>query len=114
MKKLFTLLLLAVCAWFAVTLVKPYWDRHWLQRDMDEAALYGTKRSVEEVRRFLDGRMKEKNRNIKGEDFQIDKDKRNTVHVRITYEDVIKISGRTLKILQFTLEARGEETKSSY
>lgn len=114
MKKLFTIAILALIVWFAIIFVRPYWDRYWLQTDIEDAALYGTKRSVAEVRSFLVNKMQEKGQSIKGEDFLIAKDERNTVHVTISYSDEVKIVGHTLKRLQFTLEARKTETTSSY
>jgi hypothetical protein len=114
MKKLFTFAILALIVWFTIIFVRPYWDRYWLQMDIEEAALYGTKRTVGEVRSFLVKKMQEKGRNIRGEDFLIEKDKRNTVYVTISYSDEVRIAGHTLKRLQFTLKARKTETTSSY
>jgi hypothetical protein len=114
MKKLFTLAILALIVWFAIIFVRPYWDRYWLQMDIKEAALYGTKRSVGDVRSFLVKKMQEKGRNINGEDFRITKDERNTVYVTISYSDEVRFAGHTLKRLQFTLEARETESGSSY
>lgn len=113
MKKLFTLAIFAVVVWLSVLFVRPYWDRHWLQVDMEEAALYGTKRSEEAIRKFLDQRMQERGRTINGADFVIDKDERNTVHVKLSYSDEVEIAGRILKRLRFNLEAREMETKNS-
>jgi hypothetical protein len=114
MKTLFTYAILALMVWFAIIFVRPYWDRYWLQMDIQEAALYGTKRSVGEVRSFLVKRMQQKGRDIKGEDFAIAKDERNTVYVSISYSDEVRIAGYILKRLQFTLDARKTETKSYY
>jgi len=47
--------------------------------------------------------MKEQGRNLKGEDFIIEKDDNYTVYVSITYDDEINIFGKTLKQLEFTI-----------
>lgn len=114
MKKLFTFAILALIVWFTIIFVRPYWDRYWLQTIIEEAALYGTKRSEGEVRSFLAKKMRENGRNIRGEDFLIAKDERNTVYVSISYSDEVRIVGHTLKRLQFTLKAKKTETTSSY
>ncbi|RJR41587.1 MAG: hypothetical protein C4576_17580 [Desulfobacteraceae bacterium] len=114
MKKLFKISVLALMALFTVIFVRPYWDKHRLQMDLEEAAIFGTKRSEGEVRSFLMKKIKEKGIEIDGENLLIDKDERNTVHVKTSYTDEVKIAGRTLKRFQFTLEARESETKSAY
>ena len=114
MKKLFNLAIVVLTVWFATIFVRPYWDKHWLQMDIEEAALYGTKRSEGEVRNFLAKKMEEKGRNIKSEDFFIEKNEYNTVHVKISYSDEVRIAGHTLKKLQFTLESAEKERKSNF
>ncbi|RJR35524.1 MAG: DUF4845 domain-containing protein [Desulfobacteraceae bacterium] len=114
MKKLFKISVFALMVLFTVIFVRPYWDKHLLQMDLEEAAIYGTKRSEGEVRSFLMKKIKEKGIEIDSEDLLIDKDERNTVHVKTSYTDEVKIAGRTLKTFQFTLEARESETKSSF
>ncbi len=103
MKKLFNLLVFAAVVWFAIVSVRPYWNRYMVQMDIEEAALYGTKSSEGEVRRFLLEKMQEKGRRIK--DIFIVKDDRNTVYVRMSYTDEIRIAGRILAHLQFTVHA---------
>jgi hypothetical protein len=114
MKKLLTLAILAVIVWLTIISVRPYWDRHWLQKDMEEAAVYGTKKSEDELRNFLTEKMKENDRKLTGNDFFISKDERKTVYLKLAYADEIRFAGYTLKRLQFTLEAKERETRSSF
>jgi hypothetical protein len=114
MRKFLTIAILAFCTWLAIIFVRPYWDRHLLQMDIEEAAIYGTKRSEGEVRGFLANRMKEKGRNIKSENLLVDKNERNTVYVKMSYWDEVKLAGHTLKRVQFTLEARKTEMTNDF
>lgn len=106
MKRLFNLAIAALIVWFAIISVRPYWDRYFLQMDIEEAALYGTKRSEGEVRKFLARKMQEKGRKLTDENLFIVKDEQGNVYVKLSYTDEIRISEHTLKRLQFTLDAK--------
>ena len=71
--------------------------------------MYATKNSVEDTRRFLSERMKEKRYDFSGDDFSIEKDEKNRVLISITYTEEISILGKTLKELSFTVEKRASE-----
>ena len=101
-------------AWGIFGTVKPYWDKYWIEKDMQEAAVYGTKHDQEKTRAFLDRRMIEAGRGFKGEDFLIDKNEENDVTIRIKYLDEIRVFGKTLKELEFALEASASEVKEYY
>ncbi|RJR48882.1 MAG: hypothetical protein C4576_07540 [Desulfobacteraceae bacterium] len=114
MKQLFTLAILGLSVWLGVVFVRPYWDKHRLQMDIEEAAIYGTKQSEGDVRRFLSKKMKQRGLNISGDDFLIVKDERNTVYVKMSYSDEVRIAGHLLKKLQFTLEAKEKEVVNGF
>lgn len=109
MKKLLNFAILASIVWFGIIFIRPYWDRYLLQMDIEETAIYGTKTSEYEARNFLVKKMQEKSRYITVKDFFIVKDEQNTVYVKISYTDEIRIAGRTLRRLQFTVDATENE-----
>ena len=56
-----------------VCVAMPYWDKFWLGFDVESAAIYGTKNSIAETRRFLTKKMVESGQRFRGEDFYIEK-----------------------------------------
>ncbi|PKN28202.1 MAG: hypothetical protein CVU64_14430 [Deltaproteobacteria bacterium HGW-Deltaproteobacteria-21] len=114
MKQIFAIAIMVLSVWLGIVFVRPYWDRHLLQLDIEEAAIYGTKKSEGEVRRFLVNKMRKKGRDITGDNLLVVKNDRNTVYVKVSYSDEVKIAGRTLKKLRFTLEAEEKEVKNGF
>ena len=104
--KVIIALFIIVCI---VSAIWPYWDRYWLGKELENVCVYGTKNSVEDTRRFLSERMKEKGYDFSGDDFSTEKDGRNRVHISITYTDEISVLGKKLKELSFTVERRASE-----
>lgn len=87
----------------------PFWDRYWLGKELENVCVYGTKNSVEDTRKFLGERMKEKRYDFSGDDFSIEKDEKNRIRISITYTDEISVLGKTLKELSFTVERSASE-----
>jgi hypothetical protein len=87
----------------------PFWDRYWLGKELENVCVYATKNSVEDTRKLLSERMKEKGYDFSGDDFTIEKDENNRVHISITYTDEISILDKTLKELSFTVERSASE-----
>ena len=104
-------ILVIVCI---VSALWPFWDRYWLGKELENVCVYGTKNSVEDTRKFLSERMKEKRYEFTGDDFSIEKDEKNRVYISITYMDEISILGMTLKKLQFTVERSAYEVKEPW
>lgn len=104
MKRFLDYAIVASIVWFSILCVRPYWDRYLLQMDVEEAAICATKAGEAEARKFLFKKMQERGRRIT--DFFIVKDEQKNVYVKLSYTDEIRIAGRTLKQLQFTLDAR--------
>ena len=113
-KKFLNLIFLIIIIWVVVGMVRPYWDKYWLGQDVETAAIYGTKNSVGETRRFLTKKMKEAGCDFTGEDFRIIKDKDNNVTISITYYDKIDVFGVILKELKFTLKKTVSEVKAAF
>jgi hypothetical protein len=87
----------------------PFWDRYWLGNELEYVCVYGTKNTVEDTKKFLSERMKEKRYDFSGDDFSIEKDEKNRVRISITYTDEISVLGKTLKELSFTVERSASE-----
>ena len=92
-----------------VSVVRPYWVKYGLENELKTASIYGTKNSVEDIRKLLDKKMMEGDYGFEGEEFTIEKKKDNSVSIGITYIDEISIFGWTLKELEFTVEKSSSE-----
>ena len=95
---------IALVIWTGISIADPFWEKYWLEQEMDRAAIYGTKHSIKATEHFLTDRMKHAGYDFTGEDFEVKKDSDNDVTVSITYSDEIKIFGLCLKSLEFTVE----------
>ncbi len=94
--------------------VSPFWNRYWLGKELEKVCVYGTKNSVEDTRKYLRQKMKEKRYDFRGEDFFIKKDENNRVSISITYTDKISVLGVTLKELEFTVETTASEVEERW
>ena len=98
--------------WLVVCTVSPYWNKYWIESDLEEAALYGTKNSVEDTRKFFSKKLEERGYHFNPEGFYIEKDENKTVIIRWGYGDEISFFGFVLKQLEFTLDVRKREVKA--
>ena len=113
MKKLF---LTAVAIAIVIALgsaVKPYWDKYWIQKELEVAAVYGTKNTLENTKVFLLNKLKEEGYRIGEDDIYIEKDSKNNVTVTVRYSDKISIFGKELQKLHFTSRRLKEKSKST-
>jgi hypothetical protein len=99
---------------FAVAAIKPYWQKYWIQKGMERAAIYATKHSEEDTLSLLAKEMKEDGRAFTGEDFDLSKDEDKKVTITLRYTDYIGLFGVELKRLQFTLVATATEIKEYF
>jgi len=114
MKNLF-LTALAIALVIAIgSAAKPYWNKYWLQKEVEVAAVYGTKNTPDNTRTFLFNRLKEEGYRIGEEDIHVEKDPKNNVTVTLQYSDKISIFGKELQKLHFTLSATEREIKAYY
>jgi hypothetical protein len=102
------LIFLIVCA------IWPYWTQHGIKSDLKEAALYGTKHSIEDTEKFLSEKLKERGYDFGPREFYIEKDENNKVSISLTYQDEISVFGLILKELEFTLDITKRETKEFF
>ena len=112
MKGIIKVILFLIFTWCVVSAVRPYWNRHGLEKELKTASIYGTKNSIEDTRKYLDKKMKDEGYGFEGQDFIIEKN--NTVSISITYNDEISIFGVTLKELEFTVEKTSSEVKEFF
>lgn len=93
-----------VFIWCVVSAARPYWSKYWLGNEIRSAAIYGTKNSIADTRKFLAEKIKYDWPDFSGDDFFIEKDKNDNVTVGIAYHDEIRVFGVSLKELEFTVE----------
>jgi hypothetical protein len=110
--KFFIVFFFVWCAFLSTA--RPYWNKYWLELQLEAASIYGTKNSIEDTRNFLNDKMEDEGFSFKGDDFVIEKDENNKVSIKLTYADEISIFGLTLKELKFTAERSSEEVKKYY
>jgi hypothetical protein len=94
--------------------IRPYWNKYWIHRDMETAAIYGTKRSEEDTLAFLVKKMRQEGHGFTEEDFIFDKDPDGKVTITLHYKDRIDLLGVEVKELHFTLTASATEIKEYY
>ncbi len=114
MKSAFNVILFFLIIILIVSAVRPFWAKYRLGEEIEVAAIYGTKNSIEDIKKFLTQKMKESGRDFAGDDFFIEKNEHNTVTISITYEDRIGFFGVSLKTLEITLEETVHEVKELF
>ena len=100
--------------WLIVCAIWPYWNQHGIKSDLKAAVLYGTKHSIEDTRKFLSEKVKERGYDLDPQVFYIEKDEDNTVSISLTYQDEISFFGFILKKLEFILDVTERETKAYF
>jgi hypothetical protein len=114
MKNLF-LTAVAIAIVIAVgSAVTPYWNKYWIQKEIEVAAVYGTKNTPENTKAFLLDKLKEEGYRIREEDIYVEKDSKNNVTVTARYSDKISIFGKEIQKLHFTLTAAAREVTAYY
>ena len=107
MKSLSHIFKIAACVVLLICIAsaaKPFWDKYWLGHEIRAAAIYGTKNSISDTRKFLIEKIRDDWPAFTGNDFFIEKGDRDTVTVGIQYCDAISVFGVSLKELEFTVE----------
>jgi len=78
------------------------------------AAVYGTKNTLENTKRFLLNNLKEEGYRLREDDIRIEKDSKNRVTITARYSDKISIFGKEIQKLQFTVTVTERELKEYY
>ena len=111
MKKMFSYVVVIAAVVLAVSVARPYWDKYWIGKEIEAAAVHGTKHSIEDTRAFLGERMKESGYPFVPENVEIAKDEKNRVTITFHYQDSVRVFGRKLKDLTFTVKRTVSEVK---
>jgi len=114
MKKIFLTAVVIAIVIALGSAVKPYWDKYWIQKELQVAAVYGTKNTLENTKVFLLNKLKEEGYRIGEDDIYIEKDSKNNVTVTARYSDKISIFGKELQKLHFTVTATEREVKAYF
>ncbi|MFC1883229.1 hypothetical protein ACFL2O_00525 [Thermodesulfobacteriota bacterium] len=111
MKKIISIAIAILVLAFILSVIRPYWGKYSLTKDIEAAAIYGTKHSISQIEGFLEEKNQEKGRDLELENFEIEKDKNKTVIITVVYTDYISLFGWKIKELEFELEAKAHEIK---
>jgi hypothetical protein len=114
MKKIFLTAVVIAIVIALGSAVKPYWNKYWIQKELQIAAVYGTKNTLENTKVFLLNKLKEEGYRIGEDDIYIEKDSKNNVTVTARYSSKISIFGMELKKLHFTVTATAREVKEYF
>ena len=114
MKNLFLTALVIAIVIAVGSAVRPYWNKHWIQKELEVAAVYGTKNTLEKTKAFLLDKLQKEGYPIGEEDIYIEKDSKKNVTVTLRYSDRISIFGQELQTVEFTLTATEREIKAYY
>jgi hypothetical protein len=114
MKKLFSYAAVIAIVIVIGSAAKPYWNKYWIHKEIEVAAVYGTKNTLDNTKEFLLNKLKEKGYRIGENDIHIEKDSKNTVTITARYSDKISIFGKEIQKLQFTVTATEREVKEYY
>jgi hypothetical protein len=114
MKKLFLYALVIAIVIAVGSAVRPYWSKYWIQKEVEAAAVYGTKNKVEDTRSFLFKKLQEEGYPVREGDIYVDKDSKNTVTITVSYPEKISILGKEIQKLHFTVTATEREIKAYY
>ena len=98
----------------AYATARPYWNRYFIHRDMETAAVYGTKNSKEDTLAFLAKKMRQEGRDFTERDFFIEKEQNGRVTITLHYRDRIGLFGIEAKELYFTVIANATEVKEYF
>jgi len=114
MKKLFSYAIAIAIVIAIGSAAKPYWNKYWIHKELEAAAVYGTKNTMENTKRLLLDKLKEEGYRIGEDDIYVEKDSKNNVTVTAKYSDKISIFGKEIRKLQFTVTATEREVKEYY
>ena len=114
MKKLFLTALVIAIVIAAGSAIKPYWNKYWIQKELEVAAVYGTKNTLENTKAFLISKLTEEGYRIAEDNIYIEKDSKNTVTITVRYSEKISMFGKGIATPHFTLTATEREIKAYY
>ena len=94
--------------------MRPYWSKYWLTKDIEAVAIYGTKKSIKDIKKKLDKVMMEESHGFVSNDFYIQKDKHRDVTIGIEYYDQISLFGLVIKELEIEVEVTAYYKKAMF
>lgn len=109
MKKILSIIIAIVVLLAVLSVIRPYWGKYSLKKDMEAAAIYGTKHKLPQIEKFLEDKNQEAGRDIELESFEIEKDEKNSVRIYIAYTDYISLFGLEFGSLDFEVETSADE-----
>ncbi len=111
-KTTFRFIISIIFIWCMISTVRPFWDRYWLELQIEAVTIYGTKNSIDDIKGFLNNAMIEEGYDFQAEDFTIEKDESNNVSITIAYIDEIGVFGVALTEIEFMVEVTASEVEA--
>jgi major membrane immunogen (membrane-anchored lipoprotein) len=114
MKRVFQYIIAIGVLIVALSAARPYWSLYWIGKEVEAAAVYGTKNRIDDTQDLLDKKMKDGGYRLRGKDFHIEKNAKNRVTITVQYKESISIFGIVLKELNLTVEKTASEVKDLF
>jgi hypothetical protein len=108
-KKTFQYIIAIAVVILAICAARPYWDKYWIGKEMETAAIYGTKNSIQDTLNFLTDKLKKSGYDFRQDDFHIEKTANNRVTISVQYKDSIRVYTLVLKELNLSIEKTASE-----
>jgi hypothetical protein len=105
----FRYIIVAAVVILAVSAARPYWDRYWIGKEVEAAAVYGTKNSPKDTLKYLTDNLTRSGYDFRQDDFHIEKTEKHRVTISIQYNDSIRIYTFVLKELNLSIEKTASE-----
>jgi hypothetical protein len=110
-KKTFQYIVAIAVVILAISAARPYWDKYWIGKEVETAAIYGTKNSVHDTLIYLTDNLKKSGYDFREDDFHIEKSENNRVTISLQYRDSIRVFGYVLRELNLHVEKAASEVK---
>ena len=105
---------LVVIAVLIVCTAWPFVSKARINYELEKAASYGTKHSIDETRKLLIKALKKKGVEYDPDDLEITKDARDKVTISLAYEDSIHLFSIVFKELEFELDVEQKNVKEAF
>ena len=110
-KIIFYIVSVGAILFFALS-VWPYVNKSLIKAELKNAALYGTKHTIDDTYQFVSKELSKKKILFNDSDgLNILKDDNNNVSIQLNYQDRITFFGIVLKELDFELDVTEQDTK---
>ncbi len=114
MKDLIKIAVILALVWVGWKCGEPFWDKYWLEKEIEKTATYLTKNSVEQTRALLTDTFKANGIPLTGDDVFVYKNEKNEASISFTYTAEINIFGYVPKVFKFEIKKGQAEVHNRY